>query len=158
FGKSGRTWVNVLISRYFAKKFNLADRPVMTFDDFHRLNQSIPVLFFTHDNYLKDFLGSDEKFANYGRSRIALLVRDPRDTIISQYFQWKHRMTERKKVINAYPLEDLSIYDFAVSDAAGIPKVLRFMNAWARDLDSFPSLLLVKYELLRAETQRSLRG
>ena len=157
FGKSGRTWLRVLISRYFARKYGLPEGDIMEFDDFHRRNPAIPVIFFTHDNYIKDYLGSDRKFDTYSGSRVVLLVRDPRDTSVSQYFQWKHRMVGRKKTINAYPPEDKGIYDFVAGEAAGIPKVLNFMNAWARDIERFPNLVVVKYEDLRAATREQLR-
>ncbi|MBI3673489.1 MAG: sulfotransferase domain-containing protein [Rhizobiales bacterium] len=157
FGKSGRTWLTVLLSRYFAQKYGLLEGRIMDFDDFHRHNRLIPVIFFTHDNYIKDYLGSDRKFDIYGRSRIVLLIRDPRDTAVSQYFQWKHRMLDRKKLINAYPAEDNGVYDFVAGDAAGIPKTLYFLNAWARDIERFPTLLVVKYEDLRAATRDQLR-
>jgi hypothetical protein len=157
FGKSGRTWLTVLLSRYFARKYGLDGDRIMEFDDFHRANAAIPVLFFTHDNYLKDYLGSDAKIANYGRARVVLLVRDPRDTIVSQYFQWKHRMRQRKRIINGYPLDDIGIGAFAAGDAAGLPKLLAFMNAWAQDIEKFPNLLLVRYEDLRAATRDELR-
>jgi hypothetical protein len=157
FGKSGRTWLRVLISRYYAKKFGLADGRMMEFDDFHRSNNAIPCLFFTHDNYLKDHVGGDGKFANYGRSRVVLLVRDPRDIAVSQYFQWKHRMRMRKKIINGYPLVDEGPYKFVAGAEAGVPKIVAFMNAWARDIGKFKGLLVVKYEELRAGTQGELR-
>lgn len=157
FGKSGRTWLTVLLSRYFARKYGLPDGRIMDFDDFHRRNLAIPVIFFTHDNYIKDYLGRDRKFDIYGRLPVVLLVRDPRDTAVSQYFQWKHRMNRRKKLINAYPMEDIGIFDFVTGEAAGIPKILAFMNAWAHDIEDFPSLLVVKYEDLRAATRQELR-
>ena len=156
FGKSGRTWLRVLISRYFAHKHGLAEGALMEFDEFHRANEAIPILFFTHDNYLKDYLGHDRKFDIYGKSRIVLMVRDPRDTAVSQYFQWKHRIRQRKKIINNYPLGDVELHDFITGADAGIPKIIEFMNAWAEDLERFPNLLLVKYEDLRANTPQEL--
>jgi hypothetical protein len=130
---------------------------MMEFDELKRRNAAIPTLFFTHDNYLRDYTGTDAKFENYGRARIVLLVRDPRDTAVSQYFQWKHRIRPRKKVINAYPLGDLEVYDFIAGEAAGIPKIIGFMNAWAQDIDRFPQLMILKYEDLRADGPGQLR-
>jgi Sulfotransferase domain len=156
FGKSGRTWLRVLISRYFAHKHGLGDGLIMEFDEFHRRNPAIPALFFTHDNYLKDYLGHDRKFELYGKSRVVLMVRDPRDTAVSQYFQWKTRITPRKKLINNYPPAGTELHDFITGEAAGIPKIIEFMNAWARDLEKFPDILVVKYEDLRAETKSEL--
>jgi hypothetical protein len=156
FGKSGRTWFRVLVSRYFAKKFGLAEGRMMEFDEFHRANSSIPVLFFTHDNYLKDFAGHDRKFDLYGGKPIILLVRDPRDTAVSQYFQWKHRIVPRKKLINEYPLTETDLHSFITGEAAGIPKIIDFMNAWAADLTRFPKLMVIKYEDLKADTAGEL--
>lgn len=156
FGKSGRTWLRVLISRYFAHKYGLPEGAIMEFDEFHRANPAIPVLFFTHDNYLKDYLGHDRKFDIYGQSRVVLMVRDPRDTAVSQFFQWKHRIKPRKKVINGYPVGDVDLHAFITGKEAGVPKIIEFMNAWARDLERFPNLLLVKYEDLREKTASEL--
>ena len=156
FGKSGRTWLRVLISRYFARKYGLGEERLLEFDEFHRRNPAVPVLFFTHDNYLKDYRGHDGKFDHYGGCRIVLLIRDPRDVAVSQFFQWKNRMKARKKIINAYPPDGTGLDAFVTGREAGIPKIIDFMNLWARDLDRFPHLLLVKYEELRAGTRPEL--
>ncbi len=37
--------------------------------------------------------------------KVVLMVRNPADTAVSQYYQWKFRMTARKKRINNYPLD-----------------------------------------------------
>jgi hypothetical protein len=157
FGKSGRTWLRVMLTRYFTQKYGLPSSAMMEFDELKRRNSAIPILFFTHDNYLRDYTGTDAKFENYGRAKIVLLVRDPRDTAVSQYFQWKHRIRPRKKVINAYPLGDLEVYDFIAGEAAGIPKIISFMNAWASDIGRFPQLMILKYEDLRADGPNQLR-
>lgn len=152
FGKSGRTWLRVMLSRYFARLHGFPSPALMEFDEFRRRHPAIPAILFTHDNYLRDYTGTDDKLANYGRSRIILLLRDPRDTAVSQYFQWKHRIRRRKKIINAYPLGDLDLHDFITGEAAGIPKVITFMNGWAKDIERFPDLVQVHYERLKADT------
>jgi hypothetical protein len=158
FGKSGRTWVRVLLWRYLAKKNGYAGDSISGFDEFRDRRPGVPVLFFTHDNYLKDYLGHDDKAAVYGGRPVVLLVRDPRDTAVSQFFQWKHRMVARKKVINDYPLtDDVSVQDFIASPQAGVPKIIGFMNDWAKAAPRMPKLLVVKYEELRADTKGQLR-
>jgi hypothetical protein len=157
FGKSGRTWLRVMLTRYFTQKYGVSSSAMMEFDELKRRNSAIPTLFFTHDNYLRDYTGTDAKFENYGRAKIVLLVRDPRDTAVSQYFQWKHRIRPRKKIINAYPLGDMEVYDFISGEAAGIPKIIGFMNAWAKDIERFPELMILKYEDLRADGPGQLR-
>jgi hypothetical protein len=157
FGKSGRTWLRVLLWRYFARKNGFASESISGFDEFRHRHPNVPVLFFTHDNYLKDYLGHDRKAEIYRNLPVVLLVRDPRDTAVSQFFQWKHRMVARKKVINSYPSGDVSVHDFIVGGEAGVPKIISFMNEWAEQIGKMPKLLVVKYEDLRADTKGELR-
>ena len=158
FGKSGRTWVRVLLWRYLAKKNGYASDSISGFDEFRDRRPGVPVLFFTHDNYLKDYLGHDRKADIYGPLPTVLLVRDPRDTAVSQFFQWKHRMVARKKVINDYPLaDDTSVHDFISGGQAGLPKIIGFMNDWAEAAPKMKKLLVVRYEDLRADTKTELR-
>lgn len=157
FGKSGRTWLRVLLWRYFARKHGFVSDSISGFDEFRHRHPDVPVLFFTHDNYLKDYLGHDRKAELYREFPVVLLVRDPRDTAVSQFFQWKHRMTARKKVINGYPLSDVSVHDFIAGEEAGIPKIIQFMNDWASAAPAISRLLVVRYEDLRADTGKQLR-
>lgn len=157
FGKSGRTWLRVLLSRFYQVRYGLPERALLTFDNFHRRNRAVPTIFFTHDNYLKDFTGDFQSKAPYYNKKVVLLVRDPADVAVSQFYQWKFRMTERKKRINDYPDADVSIYDFVMDADSGLPKVIDFMNAWARDLGRLRSLLVVRYEDMRGDTAETLR-
>jgi hypothetical protein len=158
FGKSGHTWVRVLLWRYFARKNGYATDSISGFNEFRDRHPNVPVLFFTHDNYLKDWFGHDGKAEIYGKLPVVLLVRDPRDTAVSQFFQWKHRMEPRKKVINDYPLpDDTTVQDFIAGDKAGVPKIIEFMNAWAAAAPKIQKLLVVRYEDLRADTATQLR-
>ena len=98
WGKSGRTWLRVMLSRVYELKYGLAEHDLVEFDNLHSKNPEIPKVFFTHGNYLRDYTGHgyDTKVDYYGK-RIVLLVRDPRDVAVSQYFQWKYRMKSHKK-------------------------------------------------------------
>jgi hypothetical protein len=42
YGKSGRTWVRVMISRYFQLAHGLPDGILLGFDNFHKLDSSVP--------------------------------------------------------------------------------------------------------------------
>ena len=113
FGKSGRTWLRVMLSHLFRVMYKLPENAVMGFDNFHNINAAVPKVFFTHDNYIKDFTGEfDSKKSFYGK-RVVLLARDPRDVAVSQFFQWKFRMKPAKLAINNYPPRDadISLYD-----------------------------------------------
>ncbi|MDX5336330.1 MAG: hypothetical protein LPK13_09605, partial [Marinobacter sp.] len=57
FGKSGRTWVRVMISRLYQQIHGLPENALLGFDNFHNMDKSIPRVFFTHDNYIGDYTG-----------------------------------------------------------------------------------------------------
>lgn len=154
FGKSGRTWLRVLISRFYQIKHGIAERHLIGFDNLHRMNPAVPKLFFTHDNYLKDYTGNTDSKADFYTKKVVLLVRNPLDTAVSQFFQWKFRMRPGKKALNEYPEHgsDVDIYTFVMSESAGLPKIIDYMNLWARESDRVKSLLVVRYEDMRADT------
>jgi hypothetical protein len=157
FGKSGRTWLRVLLSRYWQLKCGLPQSAMIRFDNFHRRDPRAPKLLFTHDNYLRDYTGHRDDKRDYYDSRVVLLARDPRDVAVSQFFQWKFRMRPGKKDLNAYPPHEaeVSIFDF-VTGPAGVRRVVEFLNGWARELDRIRALHLVRYEDMRADTAGEL--
>ena len=157
FGKSGRTWLRVLLSRVFQMQHGLDRRFILGFDNLHYKTGAVPKILFTHDNYVRDYTGHRDSKADFYDKRVVLLARDPRDVAVSQYFQWKYRMKPNKKDINAYPLEDLAPFDFVMSEA-GLPKVIDFMNSWAREAPRIRDFMILRYEGLRADPEATLKG
>ncbi len=155
YGKSGRTWVRVMISRYYQLEYGLRDNILMGFDNYQRLNRNIPKIFFTHDNYLRTYTGNLDSKQDFYRKKTILLVRDPRDVAVSQFFQWKFRMRPQKKSMNNYPEHDahISVYDFVQHPGKGLNHIIDFMNAWGRELDEIDNLLVVRYEDLRGDAK-----
>ena len=158
FGKSGRTWLRVMLSRVYQQMYKLPERQIIGFDNFHAMNRAIPRIFFTHDNYIKDYTGNTDSKADFYGKKVILLARDPKDVAVSQFFQWKFRMKPNKKAINQYPLEgeDVEMFDFVMNPDAGLPKVIAFMNLWASEAPRLKDFLVVRYEDLRADTEKTL--
>lgn len=158
YGKSGRTWLRVMLSRFYQVKHGLAGNSLITFDNLHAKNRDIPRIFFTHDNYLKDFTGNADSKKDYYQKKVVLLVRDPRDVAVSQYFQWKHRMQPWKKRLNKYPSHgsDISEYQFAMDRNVGLPKIVEFLNLWTKEAGKIDQLLVVRYEDMRRDTAKVL--
>ena len=154
FGKSGRTWLRVMLSRFYQVKYGLGERHLIGFDNLHRKNRSIPRLFFTHDNYLKDYTGNRDSKADFYDKKVVLLVRNPLDVAVSQFFQWQYRMRPGKKALNEYPEHgsDVDIHDFVMSPTAGLPKIIDYLNLWAKESNKIRSLLIVRYEDMRSNT------
>lgn len=158
WGKSGRTWLRVMLSRVYQLTGGLSDDKLLDFDNFRNLNSSLPAVFFTHNNYLKDYTGNFESKAHFQGKRIVLLVRDPLDVAVSQFFQWRYRMRPNKKFINDYPSHgaDIGIWDFVRDDDAGVPRIVDYFNGWARAIPELKDVLIVRYEDMRAEPERIL--
>jgi len=158
YGKSGRTWVRVMISRYYQLVYKLPDNILMGFDNYHRLNSEIPRIFFTHDNYLRGYTGNVDSKKDFYDKKTVLLVRKPQDVAVSQFFQWKYRMRPAKKAMNKYPAHEaeISVYDFVKDDNQGLSHIIEFMNAWARELPRIKQLLVVRYEDLRAHPEQEM--
>lgn len=160
FGKSGRTWLRVMISHLFRVMYDLPENAVLGFDNFHNLNKSVPKTFFTHDNYIKDFTGDPYSKAPFYDKRVVLLARDPRDVAVSQFFQWKFRIKPTKVAINNYPPQgsDVSLFDFVMSDNGGSMRaVTDYLNLWAQEVSKMEHFHLLRYEDLRARPREELR-
>ncbi len=159
YGKSGRTWLRVMLSRFYQVKHGLSERNLMGFDNLHRKNPEIPVVFFTHDNYLKDYTKHEDSKVDFYNKRVVLLVRDPRDVAVSQFFQWKYRMKPKKKLLNKYPMhgEEISMFDFVMNRDIGLPKIIDFMNLWERETPKMEHVLVIRYEDMRSRTEETLK-
>jgi hypothetical protein len=160
FGKSGRTWLRVMLSRLYQVKHGLSQRYLLGFDNFHSMNRAIPKIFLTHDNYIKDYTGNVDNKSDFYSHKVVLLARDPRDVAVSQYFQWRYRMKPNKKVLNKYPGagEDVSTFDFVMDKDAGLPKIIEFMNLWASERERLKGFFLLRYEDLRARPEDTLKA
>ena len=160
FGKSGRTWLRVMVSHLFRVMYRLPENAIMGFDNFHNLNRAVPKIFFTHDNYIKDFTGDFGSKQPFYNKRVVLLARDPRDVAVSQFFQWKFRIKPSKVTINNYPPQgsDISLFDFVMGDNGGSMKaVTDYLNLWAAEADKVKAFHLLRYEDLRSNTREELR-
>lgn len=148
YGKSGRTWLRLMLSRFYQLKFGLSENSFLEFDNLKRQDRRIPSVFFTHGNYLRSYTKHWNSKADFYGKRIVLLVRDPRDVVVSQFFQWKHRMRPWKKTINNYPPHgaDVSLQDFVLNSQVGLSCIIDHLNGWPQELDRLADVLVIRYE------------
>jgi hypothetical protein len=158
WGKSGRTWLRVMLSRAYQLKGGLDARELLDFDNLKKRDPRLPAVFFTHNNYLRDYTGNQESKSHFMGKRIVLLVRDPRDVAVSQFFQWQFRMRPNKKFINDYPPHgaDIDAWDFVLDEDAGLPRIIGYFNGWARAIPELKDVLLIRYEDMRADPGAAL--
>ena len=154
-GKSGRTWLRVMLSRFYQVKHGLPQPQLLDFDNLHRQNSQIPKIFFTHDNCIKDYTKSGDTKADFYDKRVLLMIRNPADVAVSQYFQWQHRMSPRKIELNNLPArgEDVPIFEFVMEV---LPTVIEFMNIWARAIPQLTNILVVRYEDMRLQPELAM--
>lgn len=153
-GKSGRTWVRVMLSRVYQLSYGLSAGHLLEFDNLKRRAPAVPAVFFTHGNYIEDYTGDAEWKRLLKRKPVVWLLRDPRDVAVSLYFQWKHRMNDLKIAITRYPPADdsMGIYDFVMGpDTAFLARMLDFTAEWAAELEGSDSALIQRYEDFRAD-------
>lgn len=153
WGKSGRTWLRVMLSRAYQLRGELASNELLDFDNFRASNANLPAVFFSHNNYLRNYTGNWESKRHFAGKRIVLLVRDPRDVAVSQFFQWQYRMRPNKKFINDYPAHgaEVSTWDFVLDEQAGVPRIVDYFNGWARAIPELKNVLVVRYEDMRSD-------
>lgn len=158
WGKSGRTWLRVMLSRYYQLHYGVGQRHLLAFDNLHHVNPAIPRILFSHNNYLRDYTKNGQAKTHFQDKKIILLARDPRDVAVSQFFQWKYRMRRHKMRLNDYPDPDssLSVFDFVMKPEVGLPRIIDFLNGWVDAEDPLPGLLLVRYEDMRAQPEQHL--
>ncbi len=157
FPKSGRTWLRVMMAVAEAGARGEAPEhvvPEWLGSEAPRLNGA-PVLF-THGLSVP----ADEPaaamslfLAYIGDRRRIFLVRDPRDTVVSYYFQETAR--RRRRVLP----ESTSLDSFVRDADYGIERILLFNQACSASLrdDSGPAMLLA-YEDLHRDAMGSLRS
>ena len=159
WGKSGRTWFRVMMSRFYQIHFDLPTEHMLEFDNYHRLDPRAPRVLFSHNNYMRDYLRQWDSLAHFRGKRVVLLVRDPRDVAVSQYFQWRYRMRPGKKALNDYPPHgaEVDIFEFVSDPACGIPRIVEYFNGWARAMPMMgDDLTVIRYEDLRADPAATL--
>ncbi len=155
WGKSGRTWLRVMLSRAYQLKGGLKASELLDFDNFRKQDPALPAVFFTHNNYLRDYTGNQQSKRHFKGKRIVLLVRDPRDVAVSQFFQWQFRMRPNKKFINDYPPHgaNIDVWDFVLDPEAGVPRIVDYFNGWAKAIPELGDILVVRYEDMRVDPQ-----
>lgn len=134
--KAGRTWIRVMMGRvlYLSKSTQMIKYIHDGMDDISTERTSYKSL------------NTDKK--SFSRHNVILLVRDPRDLIVSYYFE----VTKREKV-NYWS----NMSEFIRDDCFGIRSVISFYNIWCNSRDVPHRLLLVRYEDMQKDCHLELK-
>jgi len=154
YPKSGRTWLRYLVSVYLSRHADLAFEPDLrstfrvlpNFDldavrglpaYFEAEAQDLPLIAVSHRDFDPDLFGS---------APVIMLLRDPRDVLVSSYFhqtRHKHRF-------------EGTLSDFLECDQFGAASIAEYHNHWAAGLLERQSLVL-SYEAMSEDTGTAVR-
>lgn len=152
YPKSGVTWLRVMISGAYRKRFNLSSTELVGRSDFHKAHPGVPNIFVAMDNF---GVAREELERRMAQKKIVLLLRDPRDVVISHYFAFAKRSSEIERL--SYGVSETVEADgpfaFAVNPDCGMIKIIEFMNYWSAAVRRHPQAMMVRYEALRSNTE-----
>jgi hypothetical protein len=160
-GKSGRTWLRVMISHVFHRRFGVPADEVLAFDNLHRLNPAVPKIFFGLGEVVLEAAWPWQQPMPPPRDKpLVFLARDPRDVAVSFYFHLNSRATERELAHKGEVgrRRTLPLDAFMMDEVAGLPRVIGRYNAWHEALRAHPHAHLVRYEDLRTAPEAELAG
>lgn len=148
FPKSGRTWLRTILGTVLQLRFGTDAVDPSSIHHMWKLDSRVPRFTFTHDVNAHLTASGEVRWNGdvYGGKKTILLVRDPRDTIVSLYFE----MTKR---VHAF---DGTISTFIRQDIGGIASLVAFLNDWHRNRGRLQRSHLVCYEDIHASPVRTI--
>jgi len=148
YPKCGRTWLRVLLSRALEIHYGSPEVDYLGGAFLGGNVPGAPRVRVTHDDdpHWKTSRGLDRRKRRYRGKRVVLLVRDPRDVLVSMYF-------ERSRRERAY---SGTLSQFLHERRGSLDTILAYYNIWARSRGIPSDLLVVRYEDLRRDTEREL--
>jgi hypothetical protein len=148
YPKAGRTWLRLLIGRALSETFGLDAENPMEVEDFADLDRRIPRILVTHDGLPLRPAPFEVRWdkSGYRRKSVVLLVRDPRDVVVSSYFHANRRD-------RSYPG---TLAEYVREPRGGIDTVLAFHQSWRDNLHVPARLTVVRYEDLSRDAESEL--
>lgn len=155
YPKCGRTWIRMMLGRAIKIHFSIEGVP-----DFklHRMRHSDPRAPAIHVLHEGDPLRKrpEELRLNPSRYRdkgVILLVRDPRDVVVSAYFQRKFR-----DPLRGFEPYQGTLPDYLREPVGSIDTIIRYYNLWNEAVArAQTSLLTTRYEDVREDPAGELR-
>jgi len=148
YPKCGRTWLRMLLSRALESHYGAPDIDYLGGDFLGGNVPGAPRIRVSHDDdpHWKTARGLDRRKRRYRGKKVVLLVRDPRDVVVSMYF-------ERSRRERAY---EGSLSQFLHERRGSLDTILAYYNVWAGARGIPSDLLVVRYEDLRRNTEAEL--
>jgi hypothetical protein len=162
----------MLLARVAASKAGISDHESLetafNLPSLAQLVPGMPIVKMVHDDVPhwrrpQELESSKEEFRG---SRVIFLVRDPRDVIVSLYFELSRRLAshlDRERMAvpenlrsRVKPFEG-TLEEFLNQDVGGFETIIRYFNVWALNRTIPNAFLLLRYEDLHTDAAGQLR-
>jgi hypothetical protein len=161
YPKCGRTWLRLMIGYALSRHFNLPNDEVNLLLQGGRITGlQVPHITVVHDDrpMLKTPDELEPSKRRYQGKKVIFLVRDPRDVIVSSYFEMK----KRGHLFGDNPYESRqasfegNLTEFINRREGGFDTILQYYNIWAAARCIPRDFLLVRYEDLKINAYNEL--
>ena len=152
YPKCGSTWLHFMVLQALSRAYGIELGPTIESTKVTREHPELPTVVWTHDKSLILTEGGEridpERLFVYGRrmryrrNRVILLVRDPRDVVVSHYYQTTRR--------SASPMVFDNMGAFIRDPLLGFRRIIRFYRIWDANWAIPRGIMLVRYEDLLA--------
>jgi len=149
FPKVGRTWLRTLIGALLAEHYGHPELAASALSKRARRVRGVPHILVKHDGqpHRSTPAEIEDDKSEFADTRVILMVRDLRDTTVSNYFQATRREGTFQGDITAWLAEPRGSVD----------SMLRYYHVWAQQRHLPRGFLLVRYEDLKRDTAHELR-
>lgn len=139
-----------MLGKAIASHFQLKDLDILQMGNFSAMLPEIPYIRFTHDDLpqYKRPKELEKSKTVYKQNKVVFLIRDPRDVIVSLYFQKTRRVHQYTGPLS----------EFLYLEQGSFDSLLHFYNIWAKNRNVPKDFLLIRYEDIHADPQGELRG
>jgi hypothetical protein len=149
YPKSGRTWLRLMVGKVLALRLGLENADLLELYQLTSSLPDVPQIRASHDEspHLKTVCELSTSKMRYRDERVILLVRDPRDVMVSCYFQETKRNMRYRG----------SISSFIRDERHGVDGLIHWLNVWSANRSVPSDFLLVRYEDMHVDTEGELR-
>ncbi len=149
YPKCGRTWLRLMLGRYLCQKYKLD--PKRALETLYLTHQAglLPT-HFTHDGVKTRedaWRPSAPDASRYAHKRVLLLMRDPRDVVVSSYFQ----ATKRE---SGY---DGTLSEFIRDPNHGLSAYFDFLTLWEKNTEIPKKFITMRYKNIHQDPAGHLR-
>lgn len=160
FPKCGRTWLRMMLGKALAHAYHLHSRDPLEIQEFHRAHPEIPVIDIEHegDPFNKAPSELNRDLRHLAGTRIVFLVRDPRDVVVSSWFEKSLRcgVKSRRRDGSYNPNGRTQLYsgtleEFIDEPVGSLATLLEYYTLWFRQREDFSHFCLMRYEDLHSD-------